>query len=121
MRKFLTNIAKLFFGKRNSGSLSRAYVLAFDIFLVIAALIFVPLVGYYPHYSKATFLFFFQGTASIFVFFIIGFIVTGSYKGLVRYTGFKDIETITKTTFWVFASIIICKMQDEQLIKEWQK
>ena len=109
MRKFLTNIAKLFFGKRNSGSLSRVYVLAFDIFLVIAALIFVPLVGYYPHYSKAVFIFFFQGVSSILVFFIVGFIIAGSYKGLVRYTGFKDIESISRTTLWVFISIVVCK------------
>ena len=94
MKKFLTNIARLVFGKRNSSSLSRIYVLIFDILLVIAALIFVPLVGYYPNYSKAIFIFFFQGTISILVFFIIGFILAGSYKGLVRYTGFRDIETI---------------------------
>ncbi|MBR5663962.1 MAG: hypothetical protein IKX01_04425, partial [Bacteroidales bacterium] len=64
MRKLLTNIAKLFFGKRNSGSLSRAYVLVFDIFIVIMALVFVPLVGYYPNYTKPTLLFFFRGTTS---------------------------------------------------------
>lgn len=109
MRKLLTNIAKLFFGKRNSGSLSRAYVLAFDIFIVIMALVFVPLVGYYPNYTKPTLLFFFQGTTSVLLFFIIGFLFTGSYKGLVRYTGFKDIETITRTTVWVFLALGICK------------
>lgn len=109
MKKFLTNIARVFFGKRNSGSLSRAYVLAFDIFIVIMALIFVPLVGYYPHYTKAVLLFFFQSVFSVLVFFIIGFLATGSYKGLVRYTGFKDIEMITKTTVWVFISLGICK------------
>ena len=109
MRKFLTNIAKLFFGKRNSGSLSRVYVLAFDIFLVIMALIFVPLVGYYPHYSKTVLSLFFQSVSSVLLFFILGFIFAGSYKGLVRYTGFKDIETISRTTLWVFISIVICK------------
>ena len=109
MRRFLTNIARLFFGKRNSNSLSRGYVLAFDIFLVIMALIFVPLVGYYPNYSKVNLLQFYQETISILLFFIIGFIVTGSYKGLVRYTGFKDIESITKTTGGVFVVLCICK------------
>ena len=101
-------IARLFFGKRNSDSLSRGYVLAFDIFLVILAILFVPLVGFYPDYSKVSWVFF-QKTISILVYFIIGFLIAGSYKGLVRYTGFKDIESISRTTIWVFVALCISR------------
>lgn len=110
MKKFLTNIAKLFFGRRNSGSLSRGYVLAFDILLVIWTLIIIPLLRYYPDFSRLTFIDFFRKSISILLLFIIGFLITGSYKGLVRYTGFKDIEKITKTTAWVFFTICITKL-----------
>lgn len=110
MKKFLTNIAKLFFGKRNSGSLSRGYVLVFDIFLVILTLIIIPLLRYYPDFSKLTFIDFFRKSFSILLLFIIGFLITGSYKGLVRYTGFKDIEMISRTTIWVFFTICIVKL-----------
>lgn len=110
MKKFLTNIAKLFFGRRNSGSLSRGYVLAFDILLVIWTLIIIPLLRYYPDFSRLTFIDFFRKSISILLLFIIGFLITGSYKGLVRYTGFKDIEKITKTTIWVFITICITKL-----------
>ena len=110
MKKILTNIARLFFGKRNSSSLSRGYVLAFDIFIVIMALLFVPLIGYYPHYPKANLIMFFKGSTSVLLFFIIGFLITGSYKGLVRYTGFKDIERISWTTIWVFITLCLCKL-----------
>ena len=109
MRKFLTNIARLFFGKRNSGSLSRGYVLIFDVFIVMIAIAFVPLIGYYPDYNRLSLLLFFKGSISVLLFFIIGFLVTGSYKGLVRYTGFKDIERISRTTIWVFLFLCICK------------
>ena len=109
MKKFLTNIAKLFFGKRNSGSLSRIYVLAFDIFIVIAAISFVPFVGYYPEYPKDSIEAFFEGSVSVLLFFIIGFLITGSYKGLVRYTGFKDIERISRAAIWVFFALCICR------------
>ena len=118
MKKFLTNIAKLFFGRRNSGSLSRGYVLAFDILLVIWTLIIIPLLRYYPDFSRLTFIDFFRKSISILLLFIIGFLITGSYKGLVRYTGFKDIEKITKTTAWVFFTICITKVlinNDENL------
>ena len=110
MRKFLTNIAKLVFGKRNSGSLSRIYVLLFDIFLVILAIMFVPLIGYYPNYSRVNWLWFFTTMSSVLLYFIIGFLATGSYKGLVRYTGFKDIEQICRTTIWVFLALCISRV-----------
>ena len=110
MKRFLTNIARLVFGKRNSGSLSRVYVLAFDIFLVICALIIIPILRYYPDLSNLTLIDFLQKSISILLVFIIGFLITGSYKGLVRYTGFKDIEQITRTTGWVFVTIVICKI-----------
>ena len=110
MKKFLTNIARLFFGKRNSSSLSRCYVLAFDVLIVIIAIIFVPLIGYYPTYPKTLLLWFFRGSVSVLLFFVIGFLISGSYKGLVRYTGIKDIERISKATIWVFIALCLCKL-----------
>ena len=109
MKTFLMKIARIFFGKRNSDSLSRGYVLAFDIFLVIMAIIFVPLVGYFHDYGRMGWGFF-QRTVSILVYFIIGFLIAGSYKGLVRYTGFKDIESISRTTIGVFIALCISKL-----------
>ena len=110
MKRFLTNIAKLFFGKRNSGSLSRGYVLAFDIFLVICALLIIPVLRFYPELKRLCLDDFLRKSLPILAFFIIGFLITGSYKGLVRYTGFKDIEQITRTTIWIFAIICLCKL-----------
>ena len=110
MRKLLTNIARLFFGKRNSNSLSRGYVLVFDIMLVILALVIIPLLRYYPNFNKFTTDGVFTKSIIILVIFIIGFLITGSYKGLIRYTGFRDIEKITNTTVWVFIIICLCKI-----------
>ena len=109
MKVLLMRFARLVFGRRNSNSLSRGYVLAFDIFIVIVAILFIPLIGYYPDYNKASIILFLEQSVSILLFFIIGFLVTGSYKGLVRYTGFKDIEHISKTTVWVIISLWFCK------------
>ena len=109
MKKFLTSIALLFFGKRNSGSLSRIYVLAFDIFLVILAILTVPVIGYYPNYDAINWQWYFMSMTSVLVYFIIGFIITGSYKGLVRYSGFRDIERISRTTTWVFFALCLSR------------
>ena len=109
MKSFLTNIARLFFGKRNSSSLSRGYVLAFDIFIVIFTLFIMPLLRYYPDFEKITLVNFLNRSIPVLIFFIIGFILTGSYKGLIRYTGFRDIEQIIKTTGWVFVAMCVCK------------
>lgn len=110
MKKLLTNIAKLFFGKHNSGSLSRGYVLAFDVLLVICALIIIPFLRFFPNFDKLVLANIFNKSVFILLLFIIGFLITGSYKGLIRYTGFRDIEQISKTTLWVFITICIIKL-----------
>ena len=112
MKKFLTNIARLFFGKRNSGSLSRGYVLAIDILLVIMALIITPILMYYKSFEDFQHdrMAFFIKSSSLLLFFIMGFLITGSYKGLIRYTGFRDIERISYTTMWVFLAFCITKL-----------
>lgn len=110
MKKLLTNIAKLFFGKHNSGSLSRGYVLAFDVLLVICALIIIPFLRFFPNFDKLVLADIFNKSVFILLLFIIGFLITGSYKGLIRYTGFRDIEQISKTTLWVFITICIIKL-----------
>ena len=110
MRMFLTNIARLFFGKRSSNSLSRGYVLAFDIFLVILALMIIPLLRYYPNFSMFATENVLLKSLVVLAFFIIGFLITGSYRGLIRYTGFRDIEKISNTTAWVFILICLCKI-----------
>jgi len=110
MKKLLTNIAKLFFGKHNSGSLSRGYVLAFDVLLVICALIIIPFLRFFPNFDKLVLADIFNKSVFILLLFIIGFLITGSYKGLIRYTDFRDIEQISKTTLWVFITICIIKL-----------
>ena len=109
MKILLMKIAKLFFGKRNSGSLSRVYVLIFDMLLVIAALICVPMVRYYPDYEGLNLPDFFRRISVVAVFFLLGFLLTGSYKGMVRYTGFKDIERISYSVMWIFIALFTCK------------
>lgn len=110
MKKFLTNIARLFFGKRNSNSLSRGYVLLFDILLVLLAMFVVPIMRYYPDFDKLSIHDFFRRMIPVIVYFIVGFLITGSYKGLIRYTGFRDIERISYTTMWVFFALCISKL-----------
>ena len=70
MKSFLTNIARLFFGKRNSSSLSRGYVLAFDIFIVIFTLFIMPLLRYYPDFEKITLVNFLNRSIPVLIFFI---------------------------------------------------
>lgn len=110
MKKLLMRLARFFFGKRSSDSLSRGYVLVFDMFLVILAMIIVPVFHYYPDFDGLSFSDFICRMTSVFVFFLLGFIITGSYKGLIRYTGFTDIERISVSTLWIFLTICLCKV-----------
>ena len=110
MKNIFMNFARLVFGKGSSNSISKAYVLILDLSLVLLAMICVPLLRYYPSFEKLSLINFFKSMISVFLFFLIGFLITGSYKGLIRYTGFRDIERISKTTLWVFLFLCLFKI-----------
>lgn len=99
-------LARFIFGKSNSSSTPRLMVLAFDIVLVLLSICFVMLMKFFPEMYSTEIYGFLKGSISVIAVFSIAFIISGSYKGMVRYTGFQDIEKIVKVTTMVF--IILC-------------
>ena len=99
-------LARFIFGKSNSSSTPRLMVLAFDIVLVLLSICFVMLMKFFPEMYSTEIYDFLKGSISVIAVFSIAFIISGSYKGMVRYTGFQDIEKIVKVTTMVF--IILC-------------
>ena len=109
MKRFLMKVAKFIFGKSNSSSMPRYMVLAFDIILVLLSICFVMLMKFFPEMHSAQIYAYLKGSISVLVIFSIAFIISGSYKGMVRYTGFQDIEKITKATTAVFFILCVLK------------
>lgn len=110
MKVFLIKLAKLVFSKRSSSSLSVWTILLCDIFCVILSILFTVFIKYFPDFKSVTFSETMLKMASVVVFFTIAFLISGSYKGLIRYTGFQDIEKISGTVFCTFISIYLVKL-----------
>jgi len=110
MKLFLMKLARFIFGKSNSSSMPRYIVLLLDIILVLMSIIFVVFVRYFPNFNQIPISEIAKSSISLLGYFILAFIISGSYKGMVRYTGFQDIEKIAKVTFAVFAALCLSKL-----------
>ena len=110
MKKFLMKVARFIFGRSNSSSMPRYIVLFFDIILVFFAVLFVLVVKFFPEMESWLIKEYLQSSISLMIYFILGFVITGSYKGMVRYTGFKDIEKIAGVTVLVFLALCVSKI-----------
>lgn len=109
MKKLFLKLAGYIFNKNNSKSMPRTYVFIFDLFLIMLAIIGIALVKFYPKPEEIEFLTFLKGSLSILLSFVIAFTITGSYRGILRYTGFKDIEHISFTIFCVIVLLFSSK------------
>ena len=110
MKKLIVRIAKFIFGKSNSSSMPRCFVLLFDIILVFLAVLFVLVVRFFPEMESRQISAYLNGSISLMIYFFLTFVITGSYKGMVRYTGFQDIEKIVNVTIFVFLTLCVSKI-----------
>lgn len=110
MKNLLMRFAKFMFGKRNSDTMPRYIVLFYDTALVIFAYWAVFFVKNFPDFGNLDLAATATKSLSFIVYFVVAFWISGSYKGMVRYTGFQDIEKITRTTIWVYVGLFASKL-----------
>lgn len=108
-KKLMYKFADLVFGRRNSGSLPRWMVLVFDSLCVLFSIAALLFFRYYPDFEFSQLRDSILKCVTIFLFFFVAFLITGSYKGLIRYSGFEDITVIVWTTIKVFIALFACK------------
>ena len=108
-KKLMYKFADLVFGRRNSGSLPRWMVLVFDSLCVLFSIAALLFFRYYPDFEFSQLRDSILKCFTIFLFFFVAFLITGSYKGLIRYSGFEDITVIGWTTIKVFIALFACK------------
>lgn len=88
----------------------RYIVLLCDILTVFISICFVIFVRYFPFFNNLPVIMLAKSTVFLLIYFIIAFIISGSYKGMVRYTGFQDIYKIIRVTTWVFFALCMSKL-----------
>ncbi len=108
MHKLVTRFCNFIFGKHKSNTLPRAWILAVDMAIVIAAYIIAIFMLYFKDFADSMF-----DWSRIFVVpiaYFIAFLISKTYDGMLRYSGFNDIRKIFTACTSTLAFLIVSKL-----------
>lgn len=108
MHKLVTRFCNFIFGKHKSNTLPRAWILAVDMAIVIAAYIIAIFMLYFKDFADSMF-----DWSRIFVVpiaYFIAFLISKTYDGMLRYSGFNDIRKIFTACTTTLAVLLISKL-----------
>lgn len=109
MRSFLKRLAIVLFGKSSSHSFPRIWILLFDCVLVLLAYIMIMGIQWYAIPNTMTTQAIVEQSLSVFLAFLLAFLLTKSYNGMLRYSGFRDIMRISVACLLAMAFLFVGK------------
>ena len=92
MRKIITQFCNFIFGKHKSNTLPRFWILAVDMVIVILAYLIAILMLYFRDISASSFDW--SRIWLVPVVYLVSFLISKTYDGMLRYSGFNDIRKI---------------------------
>ena len=107
MRKMIRHFCDFIFGKHRNNTLPRIWILAVDVFIVIFAYILAVLMYFSNDLADLVI-----NWKLIWVYpipYLIAFLISKTYDGMLRYSGFNDIRKILSSCTIVFAFYVISK------------
>ena len=110
MRNLIKHFCDFIFGKHKNNTLPRYWILAADMLLVIIAYVIAVFVMYYNDIAKLNLSVDWKRIWVFPLFYLIAFLITRTYDGMLRYSGFNDIRKIFSSCTVTFAIIMISKM-----------
>jgi len=108
MHKLVTRFCNFIFGKHKSNTLPRAWILAVDMGIVIAAYVIAIFMLYFKDFADSMF-----DWSRIFVVpiaYLVAFLISKTYDGMLRYSGFNDIRKIFTACTTTLAVLLISKL-----------
>lgn len=109
MKKFLIYFARLVYGRTNSNSFPRVLILLFDIFIVMFSYFLLLLLKSYDHLETLVIANSLKELLPVVIVFGATFLITKSYKGMLRYSGFNDIVRLILITLISFVVLVVSK------------
>ncbi len=109
MRRFLKRLAIVLFGRSSSHSFPRIWILLFDSVLVLLAYIMIMGIQWYAIPNTMTTQAIVEQSISVFLAFFLAFLLTKSYNGMLRYSGFRDIMRISVACLLAMAFLFVGK------------
>ena len=110
MRKLIKHFCDFIFGKHKNNTLPRYWILAADMFIVLIAYVIAIFVMYYNDITKLNLSVDWKRIWLFPLFYLIAFLISRTYDGMLRYSGFNDIRKIFTSCTLTFAVIMISKM-----------
>ena len=108
MRKIVTRFCNFIFGKHKNNTLPRVWILAADMTIVIVAYIIAIVMLYFNDIKESGFDW--SRIWIVPVAYLIAFLISRTYDGMLRYSGFNDIRKIFTACTGTVSFLIISKL-----------
>ena len=113
MRRMITRLCNFIFGKHKSNTLPRYWILAVDMLIVIFAYVVALFMLYFNDFANS--MFDWIRIWLVPVAYLVAFLITRTYDGMLRYSGFNDIRKIFSACTSTLAVLIISKLLLSQI------
>lgn len=108
MNKLITKLCNFIFGKHKSNTLPRTWILAVDMVIVIMAYVVAIFMLYFKDIRASEFDWSRIGIVP--VAYLIAFLISRTYDGMLRYSGFNDIRKIFVACTFTLSFLLIGKL-----------
>ena len=108
MRKLITQFCNFIFGKHKNNTLPRVWILAVDMIIVVTSYLIAILMLYFRDITASGF-----DWSRIWIVpiaYLIAFLVSRTYDGMLRYSGFNDIRKIFIACTLTLSFLVIGKL-----------
>ena len=113
MRKLIIRFCNFIFGKHKNNTLPRYWILAVDMIIVIVAYIVALFMLYFRDFGASSFDW--SRIWLVPVIYLVAFLISRTYDGMLRYSGFNDIRKLFYACTAALSFLIISKLVIRQL------
>ena len=113
MRKLILRFCNFIFGKHKNNTLPRYWILAVDMIIVIVAYIVALFMLYFRDFGASSFDW--SRIWLVPVIYLVTFLISRTYDGMLRYSGFNDIRKLFYACTAALSFLIISKLVIRQL------
>lgn len=108
MRKLIIRFCNFIFGKHKNNTLPRYWILAVDMIIVIAAYVVALFMLYFKDFGASSFDW--SRIWLVPVVYLVTFLISRTYDGMLRYSGFNDIRKLFYACTGAVSILIISKL-----------
>ena len=109
MRKLIIRFCNFIFGKHKNNTLPRIWILAADMAIVLLAYVIAVVMVYFNDITKLNLIVDWKRIWLFPCFYLVSFLISKTYDGMLRYSGFNDIRKIFFSCTWTFIFIVVSK------------